>query len=155
MGRRARLQGGIAAVVDVFSNAVPVADGLHVGILLLQVGGLYASGPRATAATTSPPAIHSSDCLAKRQRSRLRGRSQAPASKVTTKLSVVNVSTWARAKRREKGSCPPFRWLGHFFDQWNNPALVVFKNLVGASASLQLGRADQPCASFLSRAGLS
>src|ERR1700733_7253463 len=101
MGRRARLQGGIAAVVDVFSNAVPVADGLHVGILLLQVGGLYASGPRATAATTSPPAIHSSDCLAKRQRSRLRGRSQAPASKVTTKLSVVNVSTWARAKRRE------------------------------------------------------
>jgi hypothetical protein len=148
MGRRARLQGGIAAVVDVFSNAVPVADGLHVGILLLQVGGLYASGPRATAATTSPPAIHSSDCLAKRQRSRLRGRSQAPASK-------VNVSTWARAKRREKGSCPPFRWLGHFFDQWNNPALVMFKNLVGASASLQLGRADQPRASFLSRAGLS
>jgi hypothetical protein len=81
----------------------------------------------------------------------------APARKVTTKLSIVNVSIMdKKTKPREKGSCPAFSAGGGIFlISGTTPALVVFKNLVGASASLQLGRSDQPrVESFPSRAVL-
>jgi hypothetical protein len=67
-----------------------------------------ASVPRATVATAWPPAIRSSDCLAKRQRSRLRERSRQAEH-----CERIHHGQKKRSGEK-KVPAPPFRWRGHF-----------------------------------------